>query len=309
VAETLTLAARIAAAMKDVGSIAKAGKNKDQGYAYQKAADIFAATQEAFANHGICLTADEDSIEFPDPLITKNGATMFIARARMAYTFRSTDTDETITVKHTGIGYDTSDKALNKAKTAAEKYLLKQTLLIGEDEDDGDEDTIEPKEALPCPKCGVVGAITKSKPEYGGGWFCWPKKGGCNARFDEDPSKAPSREPPAKAQRARKSDDSKKSAQQPIETTATRQDEPTAPASTQAAKPPKAAQPNPEAEMLIAEIERLIVETKYPEGATKLLASKRKAKFQEFEMRDLEWVLRVLTIRDEKIKSGAIKLE
>jgi hypothetical protein len=61
--------------------------------------------------------------------------------------------------------------------------------------------------------------------------------------------------------------------------------------------------------MLIAEIERLVVETKYPDGATKLLASKRKASFQEFELRDLEWVLRVLTIRDEKIKSGAIKIE
>lgn len=36
-----------------------------------------------------------------------------------------------------------------------------------------------------CPKCGTK-AIIKSKAEYGGGWFCWPKKGGCNNKFAPD---------------------------------------------------------------------------------------------------------------------------
>lgn len=38
-----------------------------------------------------------------------------------------------------------------------------------------------------CPNCGKE-AIIKGKEEYGGGWLCFPKKGGCGAKFgDKDP--------------------------------------------------------------------------------------------------------------------------
>lgn len=38
-----------------------------------------------------------------------------------------------------------------------------------------------------CPQCHQP-AIIKSKPEFGSGWFCFPKKGGCGAKFPlEDP--------------------------------------------------------------------------------------------------------------------------
>ncbi len=33
-----------------------------------------------------------------------------------------------------------------------------------------------------CPECGQE-AIIKGKPEYGGGWLCYAKKGGCGAKF------------------------------------------------------------------------------------------------------------------------------
>ena len=33
-----------------------------------------------------------------------------------------------------------------------------------------------------CPKCGAP-AIIKGKEEYGGGWYCFPRKGGCGERF------------------------------------------------------------------------------------------------------------------------------
>lgn len=39
-----------------------------------------------------------------------------------------------------------------------------------------------------CPACGVD-AIIKGKEQYGGGWVCFAKKGGCGAKFkDGDPS-------------------------------------------------------------------------------------------------------------------------
>ncbi len=39
-----------------------------------------------------------------------------------------------------------------------------------------------------CPKCGKT-TIIKGKVEYGGGWLCYAKKGGCGAKFsDGDPA-------------------------------------------------------------------------------------------------------------------------
>jgi hypothetical protein len=39
-----------------------------------------------------------------------------------------------------------------------------------------------------CPACGST-AIIKGKEEYGGGWLCYAKKGGCGAKFaDNDPA-------------------------------------------------------------------------------------------------------------------------
>ncbi len=39
-----------------------------------------------------------------------------------------------------------------------------------------------------CPSCGKD-SIIKGKSEYGGGWLCFPKKGGCGAKFkDNDPA-------------------------------------------------------------------------------------------------------------------------
>jgi len=36
-----------------------------------------------------------------------------------------------------------------------------------------------------CPKCGKD-SIIAGKPEYGGGWICFTKKGGCGAKFATD---------------------------------------------------------------------------------------------------------------------------
>jgi hypothetical protein len=39
--------------------------------------------------------------------------------------------------------------------------------------------------ARKCPYCGKE-TIIKGKEEYGGGWLCWQKKGGCAATFTDD---------------------------------------------------------------------------------------------------------------------------
>lgn len=37
-----------------------------------------------------------------------------------------------------------------------------------------------------CPDCGKAETIIKGKKEYGGGWLCFGKKGGCGAKFDNN---------------------------------------------------------------------------------------------------------------------------
>jgi hypothetical protein len=37
-----------------------------------------------------------------------------------------------------------------------------------------------------CPACGKSGALIKGRAEYGGGWICYAKKGGCGAKFADD---------------------------------------------------------------------------------------------------------------------------
>ncbi|KKM17042.1 hypothetical protein LCGC14_1679670, partial [marine sediment metagenome] len=44
-----------------------------------------------------------------------------------------------------------------------------------------------PTGRLVCPECGQP-TIIKGKEEWGGGWVCWKKEGGCGAKFDYDPS-------------------------------------------------------------------------------------------------------------------------
>ena len=40
------------------------------------------------------------------------------------------------------------------------------------------------EEQRKCPSCGEP-AIIKGKAEYGGGWLCWNKKGGCGTKFHD----------------------------------------------------------------------------------------------------------------------------
>jgi len=37
----------------------------------------------------------------------------------------------------------------------------------------------------PCPVCKKTGAIIKGKEEFGGGWLCFGKKGGCGSKFTD----------------------------------------------------------------------------------------------------------------------------
>lgn len=191
------LKARLCGIMGEVGYIPKRGKNTAQNYDYVMAADIAGAMAKLMNKWGLVMYPTAEHLEW-ETRETSKGTAMFVCRASMAYLLANVDSDEQVLIPSTGEGMDTGDKAIYKARTAALKYALIQTFLIaaGDDPEDEEEDKelksqggvkVATKPAHPaCPLCGNAQSIIKSKPEYGGGWLCYDKKGGCGAKFRDD---------------------------------------------------------------------------------------------------------------------------
>ena len=202
------LKARLCGIMGEVGYIQKRGMNTAQNYAYVMAADIAGAMAKLCSKWGVVFWPTEEDLEW-DTRETSKGTAMFVCRAKMKYVLADIDSGEQIIIPSTGEGMDTGDKAIYKARTAALKYALIQTFLIaaGDDPEDESEDKEIKSEggvkiATPtnpaCPLCGNAKSVIKSKPEFGGGWLCYGKKGGCGARFtDDDPRLGVARRPSA----------------------------------------------------------------------------------------------------------------
>lgn len=100
---------------------------------------------------------------------------------------------------------------MGSAITYARRYALTALLGIAAEEDDdgqtaqGSSRAARTETKRPaCPQCGKTAAVIKGKEEFGGGWLCFAKKGGCGARWQApvevelssvDVVTVPSREP------------------------------------------------------------------------------------------------------------------
>jgi hypothetical protein len=105
------------------------------------------------------------------PTLLKAGAEKLGFAFRLAPTFRVTERDVgnghreysvVCTLTHSPSGVLLGE-GVGLCSTMETKYRYRQAQRI-------------------CPKCGQP-AIIKGKAEYGGGWVCYTKKGGCNAKF------------------------------------------------------------------------------------------------------------------------------
>jgi hypothetical protein len=192
------LKAKLAAIMGEIGFVQKRGRNEIQRYDYVQASDVAGTVAKLCSKYGIAFWPSEEVLEY-ETRETSKGAAMFHCRARMKFTFADVDSDETIVVPSTGEGQDMGEKGIFKARTGALKYCLLQTFLIaaGDDPENETEEhdlkppegpvtkVSEPPKRLICPECGQ-GTIIKGRPEFGGGYVCYKKLGGCNAKFRDD---------------------------------------------------------------------------------------------------------------------------
>lgn len=133
-ADKPTLFSKLATIMGEMSRLPKTGVNKIQGYKFVQEGDVLDAVREKMAEQNIAFFAcivDKQIIEGT----TNKGGTNYHAILDMQFTFACGDTGDTYTCPWVGEAIDTSDKAVNKAATAGEKFFLLKTFLLSTGED------------------------------------------------------------------------------------------------------------------------------------------------------------------------------
>lgn len=140
---------KIPLAMSKIGAIGKNGENKTQNYKFRSIDDMYNSIQPVLAEIGLffvptVLETKEDIFESvkKDQYGEKTTRSIRV-KQKIKYTIYSDDGSFMETVIE-GEAIDTSDKATNKAMTAAFKYMLIQVFCIAiKDQDDADSQTPE----------------------------------------------------------------------------------------------------------------------------------------------------------------------
>jgi len=131
------LASALSAAMGEVETIKKDGKNTMQGYAFTSEAAIANTLRPIMSKHGLSLVPTNIRVVNADTVQTKN-ATMQRVAVEATYTLMHKG-GQSFTVTVPGEGMDSLDKAIPKALTMAYKYAMIQVFCVGrgDDPDDG----------------------------------------------------------------------------------------------------------------------------------------------------------------------------
>ena len=134
--ETKLVYAAINAVMRDVGAISKNRRNPDQNYQFRGIDDVYNALQPAMIEHGLFIVPnviDCERIEYA----TRSGGQLHCVILTVRHDFTALD-GSSIPCITVGEAFDTSDKATNKAMSAAMKYACLEVFCIPTE---GDHDT------------------------------------------------------------------------------------------------------------------------------------------------------------------------
>lgn len=137
-----TIHAALLAAMIDIGAIGKGRKMEDgpARYSYRSIEQILPAVHLAFTTYGIVAFPEVIHSDY-GTVPTRSGGQMRQATLTVRWTFQAPD-GSSVSAVVIGEALDTSDKASNKAMTAAWKYALVQVLCIPtEDAEDPDHES------------------------------------------------------------------------------------------------------------------------------------------------------------------------
>jgi hypothetical protein len=137
-----TLYGKMAIIMGIVGSVARDGTNAHFNYKFQRSDDVYNAVRKAMAEQKIAFFCS----------MTEVSRTGKITYATFQFTLACGDTGATMTSQWHGEAMDSGDKGINKVATAATKYFLLKTFLIG-----------DPGEVDPDSESGIPETSSKTK--------------------------------------------------------------------------------------------------------------------------------------------------
>lgn len=126
--------------MQDIGAVGKDRKNEQQGYKFRGIEDFYNAAHPALVKHGVFCCPKVTDFQSQDRL-TSQGKPAIRVTMTVNHTFYAPD-GSFIEVITCGEGIDSSDKATNKAMSAAMKYALIELFSVPtQDVEDSDRDS------------------------------------------------------------------------------------------------------------------------------------------------------------------------
>ncbi len=167
---------------KDKSATVSLSKGGSYSYSYADLAACLESVIPALSEAGIALF---------QPVRVEDGSA--IATTLLVHG----ESGEWIASDYAAVAVDQRDaRSVGSASTYARRYgLLAMLAIASADEDDDAEEARGGTHEMPqardavkaiCPVCGKD-AIIKSKAEWGGGWVCFKKKGGCGTKWPEGP--------------------------------------------------------------------------------------------------------------------------
>jgi hypothetical protein len=132
---------KLVAIMGELGSVPKEGFNSAQKYRFVRESDVVEKLVPLLARYHVYLHTTVSEYRHEALYQTQSGMTMWCDTVFMVGTWIDGDSGEVLpAATFVGTGADTGDKAVFKAQTGAEKYLLLKSLLISTGDDpEGDE--------------------------------------------------------------------------------------------------------------------------------------------------------------------------
>lgn len=137
----------VTADLSKVG-ISKDNTNQQQKYKYRGIDDVYNVLGPLLAKHGLSILPQVLEHHQTERQ-SKNGGTIFHSTVKVKFTFVAAEDASCFEAVNVGEAFDSADKGLNKAVTAAYKYLIFQSFAIPVvGQDDADAQTIEVESQL-----------------------------------------------------------------------------------------------------------------------------------------------------------------
>lgn len=126
--------------MAEIGAVGKDRKNEQQGYKFRGIEDFYNAAHPALVKHGVFCCPQVMQCESQDRINPTNGKASIRVTLKVSHKFYGPD-GSFVDVVTCGEGIDSSDKATNKAMSAAMKYALIELFSVPtQDVEDADRD-------------------------------------------------------------------------------------------------------------------------------------------------------------------------